>query len=235
MLIEVGGKELLAGTDAPTLPVEVYGYAIDAQGSIVDYFTQTLGLEVARVRGQLEQSGVKYFGHLALPPGSYTLRVLVRNAITGKSRLAVLPLRVPAFSGEPGLAMPLVAEAQGKWLLIPASDRPDVAYPFMKGGDAFIPAARPQVPSSGETAVQLVAHNLSQVAVSGRALAADGREVPGVSVELGAGQQGGGQLSRLQTTLKTSGVPAGDYTLVVTVTDQATGRVETSSIPIRVG
>ena len=47
------------------------------------YVAQTIGLDVAKVGAGLQQSGLKFFGHLDLPPGEYRLRALVRNGATG--------------------------------------------------------------------------------------------------------------------------------------------------------
>lgn len=234
VLVEVDGRALLAGTSGPTLPTEIYAYAIDEQGAIADFFTATLGLEMAKLKDQIAQSGVKYFAHLELPAGSYSIRVLVRNGASGRSHLAVVPLRVPDFASEVALAMPLVPEPPGKWVLIPESERPDVAYPFMRGQEAFVPAARPLVPSSGATPLQLLAYNLpAGMTVSGKVVGADGREVQGVTVQL-EGAVPATRPARVPARLDTQGVPAGDYTLVVTLTD-ASGATQTSSIPIRVG
>ena len=43
----------------------------------------TVGLELLKVGAALQQSGLKFFGHLDLPPGDWAVRVLVRNAATG--------------------------------------------------------------------------------------------------------------------------------------------------------
>ncbi|MFL6289324.1 MAG: VWA domain-containing protein, partial [Thermoanaerobaculia bacterium] len=83
VVIEVDGRSLKAGTQGWTVPVEIYAYAFDAKGQARDFFSQTVGLELLKVGAALEQSGLKFFGHLDLPPGSWAVRVLVRNAATG--------------------------------------------------------------------------------------------------------------------------------------------------------
>ncbi|MFP5288047.1 MAG: VWA domain-containing protein, partial [Thermoanaerobaculia bacterium] len=87
VIIEVDGPSLMSGSQAGTLPAEIYVYAFDAAGAIPDYLTQTLGLDLAKVEPVLKQSGLKFFGHLNLLPGDYSLRVLVRNGANGASSL----------------------------------------------------------------------------------------------------------------------------------------------------
>ena len=60
--------------------------------------TQTVGLDLSRTGPVLRQGGVKFFGHLDLLPGDYSLRVLVRNADTGRTVVTMVPVQVPAYS-----------------------------------------------------------------------------------------------------------------------------------------
>ena len=87
-------------------------------GAVHDFVAQTLGLDVAKAGAQLRQSGLKFFGHVDLYPGDYTIRVMVRNGVTGASSLRVVPVRVPAFAeAGPFLLPPFFPEAPGKWLM----------------------------------------------------------------------------------------------------------------------
>jgi VWFA-related protein len=241
VVVEVDGPALLAGaTDAAQ--AEIYVYAFDAQGTIHGHFGQVLALDLGKVRRTLERGGVKLYGHLDLAPGRYVLRALVRNGITGESGLRVLALGVPAFDrGEPALLPPLVADAAGRWLNLRAAGddkgRP-VPYPFMAGGQPFVPAARPVVAAGSETPLVLMGTGLGagELAVAGRVLGADGRPREGAAVALrgravAAGAGGPAGVERLLATFRAGSLPAGDYTLVVTLTDRATRRELSSSLP----
>src|SRR6185295_3063753 len=85
IVVEVDGASLLAGAETGPLPTEIYAYALRADGSIGDFFGQTLAFDLAKVKDKLQASGLKYYGHLELPPGDWSLRVLVRNGRTGDS------------------------------------------------------------------------------------------------------------------------------------------------------
>ena len=125
--------------------MEVYAYALDASGAIQDFLYQSLGLDLAKAPAGLRQAGLKFFGHLDLPPGEYSLRTLVRNGVSGAYSLRVLPLTVPAFGKGPALLPPLFPDrAANRWMLVREAPRgPQVDYPFMARQQPYVPASRP--------------------------------------------------------------------------------------------
>lgn len=234
VVIEVDGRGLLAGHQGNTLPAEVFVYAMDANGRVEDFLTQTLGLDLGKAQGILQQSGMKFFGHLDLPPGRYSLRVLVRNGATGAHGLRVISLEVPAFAQvEPVLLPPFFPEPAGKWLMVreqPRGEQKDVPYPFMLKDQPYIPASMPVLGPGQETQVSLVGYNLGvgDVQVRTQVLGADGKEVaPGEMKVLGRESGGGGGPDRLLATFKAPSLQPGEYTLHVTLS--AGGEPESSS------
>jgi hypothetical protein len=235
VLIEVDGTGLLAGSEQAVL--ELYAYALRPDGTVAAHFNQNLGLDPAKIGDKVRASGVKYWGHVMLPPGDYSLRVLARNTQTGRSALRVTPVSVPLAGAEPVLAAPLFPEPQDAWLLIPEAQRPNVAFPFMMGEAPFIPAARPKLPRQGTTTLQLVGYNLPQGRLVGgaRLVGADGATVPGATLRLGGRQDApDGGPSRVAAELETSGLAPGVYTLVVTLGAEG-GAAETAALPVVVG
>ncbi len=246
VLIELDGASLLAshgvgGKRGEVLPTELYAYAIGSDGSIRDFFTQALGLDLAKAGPALEQSGFKFWGHFDLPPGDYAVRVLARNGATGATSVGSTRLTVPAFDGaQTALLPPLFPEPPGKWLMgrEPAEAGAEVDYPFQIGGQPFIPAARPVVEPGSPAAFCLLGHNLpgGELTVSGRLYGADGEPVPGAEIEVG------GERSReangaegLKGVFRVDRVAAGEYRFEVTVSGGAGGDPLTSSIPLVVG
>ena len=238
VLIEVEGQSLLAGFTGDVLPLEVYVYALDSAGGVQDFFAQTLPLDLSQTGAALKQSGLKYFGHVDLLPGDYTVRVLVRNLETGRASLKVLPLTVPDFAlGGTVLLPPLFPEAPGKWVMVrEGADRQrNVPYPFMLGGEPFIPAAQPVLARKGETRVPLSAYNLArgEVEVEARLVASDGSEQSGCEV---AGVErlaaGAGGPETLVLDLRHSGLAPGEYTLEVQVTEKSSGKKATTTTPL---
>jgi VWFA-related protein len=233
VLIEVDGKTLLAGKQGPTLPAELFVYAFDGAGVIQDYLTQTLGFEIAKVQAVLQQSGFKFFGHLELPPGDYSLRVLVRNGSTGESGLRIVPLRVPAFATEAALLPPFVPEPPNRWLMAreqPRGDYQQAPYPFMLAGNPYIPASRPVLPAGEETQLALVGYSLGEgkVEAQARVLGLDGKEVGPASIEV-LKREAGAQPARLVANVKPPKLAPGEYRLEVKLS--AAGTAHTSSMP----
>jgi VWFA-related protein len=234
VVIEVDGPALLAGKQGPTLPAEIFIYAMDEGGNVQDYLTQTMGLDLTKVQGTLQQSGLKFFGHLDLPPGKYSVRVLVRNGITGAHGLRVVPLEVPAFTqATPVLLPPFFPEAPGRWLMVreqPRGEKKEVPYPFMLKDQPFIPSSMPVIGPGQEAQVSLVGYNLGSgdVQVRAQVFGADGKEVAPGQIQVLARENGGAAgPDRMVGTFKAPNLQPGEYTLLVTLS--AGGQADTSS------
>jgi VWFA-related protein len=228
VVIEVDGPRLLASLGgnarSGTLPAEVYVYAMDSNGAIRDHVTQTIGLDLGKVEPALRQSGLKFFGHLDLPPGDYSLRVLVRNGLTGASALKTVAVQVPAFTQSPRVLLPpFFPEPAGKWLVVretTSKDDRQVAYPFMMGEEPFIPASLPVLSPGKETRLSLVGYNLGQgdLRMESRILSQDGREVGPAEIRVEKREAGGPAApDRLTATFWPSHLAPGEYLLLVTV------------------
>jgi VWFA-related protein len=225
VLIEVDGPSLLQGKQGPQLPVEIYVYALDQDGGVSGFVTQTFGLDLAKAEPMLRQGGFKFFGHLDLPPGSYTLRVLVRNGTTGASALRIAKLEVPAFGQGPVLLPAFFPDAGTHWLMAREAQKPDdkqVPYPFMRKDQAYIPSSRPVLKPGSDVAVALVGYNLAagQWKAEAKVLSAEGQEVGSGGLKLLAADPGvAGGAARAEGSFKTPDLPPGQYWLKVTLTD----------------
>jgi hypothetical protein len=244
VVIEADGATLLAGNGPKIVPVEIYVYAVDAQGSIRDYFDQTLQVDVDKAGKQLRQGGLKYFGHLELPPGEYSVRVLLRNGATGAYGRRSTLVTVPAFGvAEPVLLPPLFPEASGRWTVVreaPRGQQKDATYPFTVGQRAYMPAALPTLHPGEAAAVALVGYNLVEALAEPAAVAcretpcspagqlleaqarvqsADGRDVGGADLSLGAREPGGDGGPEVWKAVfrAPQGLAPGQYRLIVTV------------------
>jgi hypothetical protein len=234
VVLEVGGAGLLQGFDGPVLPVEIYVYALDDTGAVHDYLTQTIGLDVGKVEPTLRQSGLRFFGHLELTPGTYSLRALIRNGATGATGLRVVPLEVPAFSqAGPALLPPLFPGAMGQGLTLreqPHGAQTNVAYPFLLGGKPFLPSPSPALAPGQEAPLAVLGYNLGsgQPKLQFQVLGADGKEAGPVEVALAGRESAGADgVERLQGTFRTPQLAPGEYQLRLTLTD-ASGQARSS-------
>ncbi len=233
VVIEADGTTLLAGNLPKVFPAEIYVYAVDAAGSIRDYFDQTLQVDVDRTGGQLRQGGLKFFGHLELAPGEYAVRVLLRNGATGAYGRRSATVKVPAFgAAEAVLLPPLFPEASGRWTVVhelPRGQQKNATYPFTVGQRAYMPAALPSLRPGEAAAVALVGYNLVEAAAGSAAVerleaqarvqSADGRDLGGGDLRLGAPEPGGDGGPEVWKAVfrAPQGLAPGQYRLIVTV------------------
>jgi VWFA-related protein len=244
IIIEAGGRSLLAGDDGKKLDVEIYAYVSDQKGQMRDFFNRRLALDLDKEKGRksMEEGGLKYYGHFDLEPGTYQIRVLVRNAGSGRTGVQTVAVTVPAYAeAQPSLLPPFFMEERRKWKLVReqavADVKGSVVYPFIVSGEPYVPAARPVLSGEKTARLCLVAYNLGKgdLAVQGEVLAADGKASPlgklsGVE-RTATGIQG---LDKLVATFDPKGLTAGDYVLRVAVTDPATGHKQMNSLPFQV-
>ena len=240
VLIEIDGDSLIGDSKETIVPTEIYAYALDEDGNVLDFFSQAMGLDLDKVGPALRHSGVKFWGDFDLEPGEYALRVLVRNRLSGATGLNIVPLTVPEpGTAERALFTPLFPEPAGKWLMVrEARTGEPPAYPFFLRDQPFIPAAKPVIQMGQAAEFCLMGYNLggSEISVSSRLLGVDGSPVPGAEVALGerraTGVPGGEQLT---LTFNPKRLAAGEYELEVTVRDSETGSESSSSIAIVIG
>jgi VWFA-related protein len=232
-VIEMDGGALLAGHAASRLGVEIYAYALDRESAVRGFVTQRVDVELAKVGATLYDTGLKFSGALELPPGQYSLRVVVRNAETGAQGLRTVPLEVQAVGAGPLVLPPLFADSQ-TWILARQTTGASAPDPFTFAGQPFLPAAKPVLATGAEAPVALLIYNLGaeQAQVRATVLGAAGQAVAGGKLSISAWRRGeGGAPGEMQGSFATAGLPPGEYLLRVTVTDPASGAAHTSSAP----
>lgn len=247
VIIEVDGGSLLIGHDErrKDLPIELYTYVTNEDGEMRDFFTQLVTINLDQSGPALERAGIKYYGHLELEPGRYLVRVLARNAATGRVGVESLQVDVPKYElAEPDLLPPFFFEAGDRpWIMVrerrsesDAFDR-SVVYPFTINGSPYVPSARPAISAGNDAELCLVAYNLSDgsLEVEATVLGADGSEVREARVDVVertvTGIRG---LDKLLAKFESQDLAAGDYTLRVAVQDPSAGITRSNSIPFTI-
>lgn len=251
VVLEIDGPTLLAGQQGDKLSLEIYIYASTLAGEMRDFRTQVLGVDLGRQRAAIEKRGIKYYAHLDLPPGELQLRVLVRNAETGKTAVTSAPVEVPpAGLPHPELLPPFFLEEKGDWLMLrepqPAATAENAAgsaadaarvYPFTVKGQPFVPAALPRLGRGQKTPFVLVAYGFApgDLTLAARILTSDGLESPAGRVELEERTDTGFPgVDKLLARFDPQTLEAGQYTLEVTL-EQKSGLRRTARIPFLVG
>jgi hypothetical protein len=243
VLIEVPGEALIAGQNGNRVSVEIYAYAHDSGNRLRDFFAQTVTVDLAVARARLEKGGLRYSGQLALPPGDYRVRVLVRNAETGRMGLTAEPLRVPDFSGKPPyLAPPIFLEkAEGGVFVrgrsgVRAASAPQEVL-LAPAGEDLVPAALPEVHAGSPARLSVVAYNFGDPSVGAlkigaQVLSSEGRPLGQGEIELlGKSRPDGDGTQVLWVAFRPDGLSPGLYALRVFLQDASTGRAGHASAP----
>jgi VWFA-related protein len=236
--VEVYGHSLV-GTQIPEkLPLEIYAYALDQRGNVRDFFTQAVVLDMPMVARQLQGRGFKFLGHLALSPGDYEVRTLVRNALTGEWGLKVSRVSVPAFDRQASLMPPFFIEPEEMWVL-GWEEREDAAapYPLRLREKRLVPAAEPVILTGYETPLLLVSHNLGAGAVSGSARFVQPNGKVAGSAAIAFRDRFPTDITgvdRFWASFHPPSVKPGRYQLEVSLTDPVSGEALENSVPVYV-
>jgi len=241
VILEIPGKSLIEGDSSTSSGVQIYAYASDANGTVTDFLTQEMSLDLKQLRSRLEAGGIKYYGTLFLPPGRYTLRSLVRNVATGRSALTVASLTVPVMpGGVPIVLPPFFQDPTGSWLMVKANPRPEASahpadYPFAVGGDSFVPTALPVLASGATAQVAVVTFNFGAAAqpdslqVLPEILGPDGKpRKTDVQVVRRSDREGNGA-RKLLLSFKPEGLQPGRYLLRVRASDRVSRQTAEAS------
>ncbi len=237
VVIEVDGRSLLAGMTGDLAAIEIYAYALDKNGGVAGFLAQSLGVDLKKVRPQLEATGLKFFGHIDVAPGDYTLRTVIRNGQTGARSVNAQALLVPPLAGGgPAISQPLFAEAPGRWVPLrePVKQGAEPPpYPFIGKDEPFIPSAGVRVAAQSETPVCVMASNLGDAPLSAQTSVTDaqGNAVVGGKLKISQRVKAANGVDRLIGVFQAGALPAGKYSVKLLL---RVGESTVESSPIQV-
>ncbi|MFL6248174.1 MAG: VWA domain-containing protein [Thermoanaerobaculia bacterium] len=142
VVLEIDGAGIVQAARGGIATADIFIYAFDEGGIVRDSLFQRVVLELPKVGDRLGSTGIRFYGTLRLPPGRYAIKNLVHINETDTNGYRRVDLTVPA-PGDVAVVRPLFFQPADDWLMIKATrDKADLPYPFMIGGETFIPAAR---------------------------------------------------------------------------------------------
>jgi VWFA-related protein len=148
VIIDINGSDLIRETSATIGGADVFVYAFDNNGVVRDRLFDSLTVEIAKSGEKVRTTGVRYYGTLMLPPGSYAIKSFVRTGDPDRGRTEATEKRgyaranvtVPA-EGQIAILPPIPIDEDGKWLTVRSSRNAVGDYPFEYGGRTFLPTA----------------------------------------------------------------------------------------------
>jgi len=222
-VIEVDGGKLLEGRSARRVAIGIYAYVVDGEGRVVDFIAQGLVLDSEAYRDKIIGSGLKFVGRFFLEPGDFTLRVMVQNNATGNYYMSWSILALPAADDlSPQLLPPLFPDPETPWTV--ARQNGENATFAVENGDGTLPAAKPTLIENQPAEVYLGGGGWDESTVLEiRILNEIGRTVFEPLVRLADPPHGDFLFRRI--ALSPVDLPPGEYSLVVTLSDEDVGEV----------
>ena len=144
VILDVDGPDLLKQAKNNSIATEIFIYAFDPDGVVRDRLYQRLTLDTKRVGDKLRGAGLRFYGTLSLPPGSYAIKSLVR---AGEDKRGFARVDVTVPKANEVAVLPLIPiDESPKWVLVRPNPRFNAPYPFELSGQDFIPAAQVRAP-----------------------------------------------------------------------------------------
>ena len=242
VILEADGRSLSHGAKSKQLGLEVFGYAFDGHGKLLDVVMLTPVIDLGAVQPSLEAKGLQFITAFAVPKGAVDLRFLVRDKASQRMGSLRLRLDVPAFDeGTLVLSPPLAIDDPRTRLVVPAPSRlrPALDIPFRLADAPFTAEPLPSLANGVSREVCVMAWGGSggapeqRFAIEPQLVDAEGgsHALPVVAKRVVADADGVG---RYVLTLQPKDVAPGAYVLRVSFRDQATGTSGLSELPVQV-
>jgi hypothetical protein len=225
------------------LPVEVYGYAVGADGAVVDHLAQYSRLRPNQTKPGEDAAGLSFYGTLQLPPGQYTLKFMILAPDSDESGVQFMEVNVPPLERRAGFLLPpVLLDEPSRWLTLNMGaglgGRPE--FPFAVAGRALVPRTSFKIVPGTTERLALVAYEpdapsdpVAGVAIVSSVKDASGRVYPGGPMRITRVDRGDHGRRTFLLDYLPEALPPGDYTLRVGIGSGA-GRLESYSL-LKVG
>ncbi len=242
VVLDVDSKSLFGDRKDKARSLEIYGYALDPQGSVVDTIGMVANLDIAQLESRL-RNAVQCQLMFTLPAGKYDLRFLVRDGQSGRSGTAWLQVTMPSFETA-GLSLlpPMVMAGTDDRLILHARSQATTsqASPFVVAKEAFAPQNNPRFANGRKERLCLLAYDGGRGYDPGAAFEivpefvdASGTVLPATTVDIVRSFAANGY-RWFVLDLTPNGVAPGEYTLRARVRDADSGRTSESFRMVRI-
>ncbi len=244
VILQVDGRALAEGAPSKPLALEVFGYAFDGEGHVLDTVSVSPMIDLAAVKPVLQAKGFQVITSFSVPEGAVDLRFLVREKASRRTGSLRLRLEMPAFGDERMVLSPALAMDDPRTRLLvtaPSRGLPSLEIPFRLADAPFTAEPSPALANGsrrdvcvmawggaardgGEPAFEVEAQ-LVDAAGSARELrlAGPARVVPDAD-----------GIERYVLGLAPAGFAAGRYLLRIDFVDPVSGERARSELPVRI-
>ncbi len=229
LYLELDGGGLLEAAPDDRVPIAVYVYVLSEQGSIEGHLAEGVIVRDPAIRAAMHRSGLKFEGRMAVPPGTVSVRAMVRVYGTDRFLLTRSEVRLlAADSGEPRLSPLLFPDPEVRWVGMRQHGLPI-------GGcvDGLVPSAMPVLDVSRPMGFELAGYGWPEGArLQLRVVDPNGREVEEPRFDL-AVPQAGGQPTAWTTRgqIEPFDVPSGEYRLIAALRTPNGDEIVTTTLP----
>jgi VWFA-related protein len=138
--------------------LEVYGYAVGEDGTYRDHLSQFVRVDPGEADPDGIAKGIAFYGTFNVPPGQYSIRLLVQTTDEGASGVNVIDVQVPPYDSDHGFLLPpVVMDDASDWLGIGlGASRPSSGFPFVVNGELFLPRTSFEIRSGAAERLVLI-------------------------------------------------------------------------------
>jgi hypothetical protein len=146
---------------AGRMALEVYGYAVAADGTVFDHLAHLAQIEPSLADPQGAAQGISFYSTLQVPPGKYTIKLMVQEPETGAAGAQFIDVTVPPYEPHLGFLLPpMVMDDATRWLGLDLGGTRGgrAASPFAVDGEPFLPRTSFRVKNGAAEKLVLIAY-----------------------------------------------------------------------------
>jgi VWFA-related protein len=225
--------------------LEVYGYAVAADGVVHDHLAQLARFDPGRADPQGQARGVSFYGTFRVLAGKYTVKLMVQDPESGAAGVQFIDVTVPPYEPAAGFLLPpVVMDEASSWLgLEMSAGRPGAGEsPFVVAGRPFLPRTSFQVKTGMPEKLVLIAYEpdaprdpAAGIEIRSSLRNAAGAPVAGGRVRLEKMHREGHGRRTYVLDYTPEGLAPGDYTLRIGIGEAGSHLESYSLLRVRAG